>query len=116
MTLTAGILTLCTIDSKLANTARADDRCIPKPKNCGSEVGGGESQDVEQVSQGSASLHKAHKRSGELCQRRGMAHESCTRNGGSQGHADDGNPQAHPAAQLQPFQELSEHFFSYNLL
>jgi hypothetical protein len=45
-----------------------------------------------------------------------MAHESCTRNGGSQGHVDDGNPQAHPAAQLQPFQELSEHFFSYNLL
>lgn len=29
---------------------------------------------------------------------------------------DDDNPQAHIAAQLQPFQELPEHFFYYNLL
>ena len=114
LTLTPGILNNCAINWKLADTARADDSCIPK--NCGSEVGGGECQDFETVSQECASLHKAHKRCGELCFSDGMWHESCTRNGGSQGHGHDDNPQVLLVGQLQPFQELSEHFFYYHLL
>jgi hypothetical protein len=32
-----------------------------------------------------------------------------------QGHVHDDNPQEHLGGQLQPFQELSQHFFYYNL-
>jgi hypothetical protein len=58
-----------------------DDSCIAIPKNCGSEVGRGERQELETVSQDCAGMHKGHKRRGELCICSGMLRESCTRNG-----------------------------------
>lgn len=58
------------------------DSCIPKPKNCGSEVDKG-CQEIEPVSQDCAAVHKMHKLCGELCVSSGMSRESCMRNGGA---------------------------------
>jgi hypothetical protein len=68
-----------------------DDSCIPKPKNCGSEVDE-DCQEIETVSQYCASVHKTHIRCGELCLSSGMSRESCTRNGGAVRDSHDDNP------------------------
>jgi hypothetical protein len=45
--LTLGILKNHAVECWAANVSNTDESCIAKPKNCGSEVGRGERQEVE---------------------------------------------------------------------
>ena len=71
---------------------------------------------LRQVSQRCASLHKAHEEAASYAKATECRMNRVRVTAAVRDMMDDDNPQAHIAAQLQPFQELPEHFFYYNLL